>query len=153
MEKYILLNWPASQPFQSNSKCIPSPEGERGDMFVPEEIYLKSKAGRPSAMDILDAFQDVKQRLLSFIAKNVPEKGITLKKEEIDTDECRVLVTEHFTGEPTLVNVTKIYPYRVEGKDSYGNDLDRISLQTDCSLDAVYDIARFLVYYRKKTRV
>lgn len=148
-QEYVKLDWPESQPFIGKKGCI---ECDEASVLVPKEKYLKKK-GTSRAVQLLADYQELKKSLLAFIEKNVPEQGITLKKEEIDTDECRVLVTEHFTGEPTLVNVTKIYPYCVEGKDSYGNELDRISLQTDCSLDAVYDIARFLIYYRKKTRV
>lgn len=154
MEKtndYILLGWPDSQPFLYERRCIPA-GGDEPAVFVPRDLYLKSKGVSP-ADDLLDRADKVRSELLSFIGKNVPEKGITLTKAERETGDCRVDITEHFTGEVTRMDVVKIFPGRLEGVDDYGNEIERCSLQQDCGTDALYDIARFLVLYRGKKRV
>ena len=50
------------------------------------------------------------------------------------------------------MTVTKILRHRIEGVDDYGNE-DSCSIDADLSYDGIYDIVRFLVYCRGKSRV
>lgn len=153
MEKYILLNWPASQPFQSNRKCIPSPEGEPGDMLVPEKIYLKSLGKKEPALELLRSFDASVSALLSFIEKNVPERGIRLTKEEIADNELRVCYCNHFSGELSYATVKAVYPGRLTVVDDYGNDTDRCSLACDVAKENLREIAAWLMWKKNKYRV
>ncbi len=151
MERYLLIGWPESQPYQSRKDCVPTCDDYAGAMFVPESVYLKRRKDAPEML--IEDFKQTKERLLAFIAKNVPEKGIHLTKKERDSQECRITWCDHFSGEYSRLNVTDIYPGRVEGVDDYGNRIERCSLSCDVDTDAIYDIARFLYYYRGKRRV
>ena len=151
MEKtYVLLDWPDSQPFIGKKDCVATDDMQ---VFVPREKYLKSQGTDVLAKDLLTRSKAIKEELIEFIGKNVPESGTSVTKHEQFTGELRIDFCEHFTGEASRMTVTKIFPGRIEGVDDYGNVIEHCPIREDLSVDAIYDIARFLVYNRGRHRV
>lgn len=150
MYTYVCLGWSESQPYLNNKKCVPT---EDGAVFVPTEILEKKKSKETRAIEILLAFRNCEKQLKKFIKDNVPERGIKLTKQEINNEELRLDFCDHFTGEPGRLNVTHIYPGKVVGKDDYGNEIDRCSIDCDLTTEGVYEIANFLIGKRKKFKV
>lgn len=147
---YILVGWPESQKFIGKKGCVNSDDQS---VFVPRDKYLKAQRSNEAAKDLLKRSSDIKDELLAFIDRNVPEKGLSVPKKHQDTGDTRVDYCDHFTGEVNRMTVTKIYKGRIEGVDDYGNEIERCSLSTDLTTDGIHDIVHYLVYMRNKHRM
>lgn len=152
MERYILITYPDNQPFLKRKDCI-NLEGKPYTL-VPEQVYYKiAKTSHENAKAFIQSCETAGVELEEFIARNVPEKGIRLTRKEIADEQLRIDYCDHFTGEPSRLNVHVIYPGRVTGTDDYHNDIDRCSISMDMPFDSKLAIASFLVYNRNKCKL
>ena len=98
---------------------------------------------KKKALSAINGIKKAKNDLLAIIEYSVPEDGISLTSKQSD-NLGHLTVYGHFDGEPGYLRVEKILPGRLEGRDSYGNEVTRCSLQQDCTIEAIAEVAALI---------